>query len=207
MLHLIPTSAASLSFCYRHNSRLVPLTNPLFIRTFCGLLVQANVLLLCFSWDTPFARVGSLMPSDQGFTVKRIQVIGDWKSDAYKQYFDFSFDTMLSVSFHTRFTWFYPLICLVLNSYIPPLPLSMVLSYFVFDLCLQVLWGVLLHFQTVLICILSLQFSINSFLAKHIFILYLGAKQGKQTGDKLLILNSICLFHCLFIYFIYLIFD
>ena len=49
-----------------------------------------------------FRRGGATYAFRSGVPGELIQVMGDWKSDAYKRYFDFSFDTMLSVSSRMR---------------------------------------------------------------------------------------------------------
>lgn len=43
MFDLVPASSISPAFCYRLRSRLIPLTKPVFNRTFRKLLVHANI--------------------------------------------------------------------------------------------------------------------------------------------------------------------
>lgn len=42
-----------------------------------------------------FRRGGATYAFRSGVPGELIQVMGDWKSDAYKRYFDFSFDTVV----------------------------------------------------------------------------------------------------------------
>lgn len=52
-------------------------------------------LLRCVTRDIPFCRGGATYAFRSGVPGELIQVMGDWKSDAYKRYFDFSFDTVV----------------------------------------------------------------------------------------------------------------
>lgn len=102
MLQLIPARVTSPAFCYHQNSRLIPLTKAVFIRLFRDLLVRADVPSAgCYTGHS-FRRGGATYAFRSGVPGELIQVMGDWKSDAYKRYFDFSFDTMLSVSSRMR---------------------------------------------------------------------------------------------------------
>ena len=102
MLQLIPARGTSPAFCYHHNSRLIPLTKAAFILKFRELLVHAHVPSAVRYTGHSFRRGGATYAFRLGVPGELIQVMSDWKSDAYKRYFDFSFDTMLSVSCHMR---------------------------------------------------------------------------------------------------------
>ena len=102
MLQFIPAGGTSPAFCYDHNSRLIPLTKAAFILKFRELLVWAHVPSAARYTGHSFRRGGATYAFCSGVPGELIQVMGDWQSDAYKRYFDFSFDTTLSVSCHMQ---------------------------------------------------------------------------------------------------------
>ena len=102
MLQFIPARGTSPAFCNHHNSRLIPLNKAAFILKFRELLARAHVPSAERYTGHSFRRGGATYAFRSGVPGELIKVMGDWKSDAYKRYFDFSFDTMLSVTCHMR---------------------------------------------------------------------------------------------------------
>jgi len=102
MIDLVPTSSTSPAFCHHHRSQLVPLTKSIFLRTFRELLVRANVPAAACYRKHSFRRGGATYAFRLGVPGELIQCMGDWKSDAYKRYLEFSFDTLLMVSCRMR---------------------------------------------------------------------------------------------------------
>ena len=98
MIDLVPASSTSPAFCYHLGSQLMPLTKSVFIRTFRKLLVRAHVpAATCYTGHS-FRWGGTTYAFRSEVQGELIQAMGDWKSDAYKRYLEFSFDTLLSVS-------------------------------------------------------------------------------------------------------------
>ena len=100
---MFPAPDGSPVFAYKQHSKLVPLTKALFVHKFRELLARAQVSSSTLFSGHSFRRGGAthhaFRPRVPG---EMIQVMGEWKSDAYKRYLEFDFDTMYSVSLHMR---------------------------------------------------------------------------------------------------------
>ena len=102
MSQLFPASVTSPAFCCFRGSKLVPLTKSVFVRKFRELLTRAYITAAQLYTGHSFRRGGASYAFRSGVPGELIQVMGDWKSNAYKRYFEFSFETMLSVSLRMR---------------------------------------------------------------------------------------------------------
>jgi integrase len=102
MVRLIPAPVVSPAFVYTRESNLVPLTKVFFVRKFRELLARAQVPNAALYTGHSFRRGGATYAFRIGISGEVIQLMGDWKSDAYKRYIEFDFDTMLSVSRQMR---------------------------------------------------------------------------------------------------------
>ena len=115
MIQGTPALSTSPAFLHIVKGKLVPLTKGAFIKVFRELLCRANVPLYNSYTGHSFRRGGATWAFGAGLPGEVIQVIGDWHSDCYKRYFEFSLDTMLTVGqrvrdsilrFHMVFSWF-----------------------------------------------------------------------------------------------------
>lgn len=102
MVSLIPASSISPAFVFPVQGNLKVLTKSSFIETFRKLLVRAEIPLANSYTGHSFRRGGATWAFGIGVPGELIQIVGDWKSDCYKRYFEFSLDVMLQVSSRMR---------------------------------------------------------------------------------------------------------
>ena len=74
------------------------LTKSTFIHTFRGLLLKAGVPDIAAYTGHSFRRGGASWAFQAGIPGELIQVCGDWASDAYKKYLEFSMQNKLDLA-------------------------------------------------------------------------------------------------------------
>ena len=102
MISSVPASPSSPAFVVPIRGGLKVLTKSAFINSFRHLLVRAGTPLAHAYTGHSFRRGGATWAFGIGIPGEYIQVVGDWKSECYKKYFEFSLDVMLSVSSRMR---------------------------------------------------------------------------------------------------------
>jgi integrase len=85
------------AFVFRDNATLRHLTKRLFIRTFRAVVTQFVVGDARFTGHS-FRRGGATWAFQSGVPGELIQVMGDWSSDSYKQYLEFSMENKLKLA-------------------------------------------------------------------------------------------------------------
>lgn len=74
------------------------LTKPVFLDTFRSLLHQAGIPEARSYTGHSFRRGGASWAFQSGIPGELIQIIGDWASDAYKRYFEFTMDNKINLA-------------------------------------------------------------------------------------------------------------
>lgn len=98
MISLISAPPSSPAFVFPCKGKLVTLTKSSFIKAFRQLLVRASIPLAYSYTGHSFRRGGATWAFGIGIPGEVIQVLGDWKSDCYKRYFEFTLDLLLQVN-------------------------------------------------------------------------------------------------------------
>ena len=88
------------AFVYFHNKKSKCLTGSIFTDTFRAVLRSAGFPDASSFTGHSFRRGGATWAFQVGIPGELIQVCGDWASDAYKQYLEFSMDDKLNLAAH-----------------------------------------------------------------------------------------------------------
>ena len=102
MLQLIPAPPSGPAFVISGPSGLRALSKSQFVKQFRSLLVRAGIPLAHSYSGHSFRRGGATWAFGIGVPGELIQVLGDWKSECYKRYFEFSLDIMCQVGERMR---------------------------------------------------------------------------------------------------------
>lgn len=102
MVSMIPAHSKSPAFLHIVRGKPVPLTKAVFINKFRLLLGRANVPLANLYTGHSFRRGGATWAFGIGVPGELIQTLGDWRSECYKRYFDFSLELMVKVGLCMR---------------------------------------------------------------------------------------------------------
>ena len=87
------------AFAFRAaDSSVSPLTSKIFVDVFRSLLTRARVPLPSSYRGHSFRRGGASWAFNNGVPGELIQVIGDWKSEAYKVYLEFSMNSKIFIA-------------------------------------------------------------------------------------------------------------
>ena len=101
LLRLVPGSKRWPAFVYNSNPVLACVTTYKFVRILRSLLSKSGYVASNFSGHS-FRRGGATFAFKAGVAGELIQMQGDWKSDAYLRYLDFSLNSKLQVGFSMR---------------------------------------------------------------------------------------------------------
>ena len=102
--HITSVSGPAFTFCEDGHTRL--LTTSKFIRTFRKVLTSGGVQHASTFTGHSFRRGGASWAFQSGVPGELIQICGDWASDSYKQYLEFSMSNKLHLA--ARLTKFLP---------------------------------------------------------------------------------------------------
>ena len=94
----IPVHHASPAFVYLHKNTIKSLTKTIFIEQFRRLLVSAGIPDPDAFTGHSFRRGGASWAFHVGVPGELIQVCGDWASDAYKRYLEFSMQSRINLA-------------------------------------------------------------------------------------------------------------
>ena len=86
------------AFTFRKNGKVAWLTPFKFITTFRSVLHEGGVEHASLFTGHSFRRGGATWAFQSGFPGEMIQVLGDWASDAYKRYLEFSMQDKLNLA-------------------------------------------------------------------------------------------------------------
>ena len=86
------------AFVYMEDNVEKPLTKAVFLSTFRSLLHQANIPDANSYTGHSFRRGGASWAFKSGIPGELIQILGDWASDAYKRYLEFTMDNKISLA-------------------------------------------------------------------------------------------------------------
>ena len=87
------------AFAYRQpNGKVRPLLSHLFVTTLRQILRRAGIPGAHLYRGHSFRRGGASWAFDNGVPGELIQVMGDWKSDAYKTYLEFSLHSKVAIA-------------------------------------------------------------------------------------------------------------
>jgi integrase len=86
------------AFVFRDKGKFVWLTKQIFIRTFRSITDQFTPAGEARFTGHSFRRGGATWAFQAGVPGELIQVMGDWSSDAYKQYLEFSMENKLKLA-------------------------------------------------------------------------------------------------------------
>ena len=102
MIRLVPARRSCPVFLSFGPKGLVPLTKRTFVSAFRSYLVTAGISNAQSFRGHPFRRGAALWAFRCGFPGKIIQLYGDWSSDAYKLYLEFSLESKLTLANQLR---------------------------------------------------------------------------------------------------------
>lgn len=97
MINTIHAEAHDPAFCRRVNGKLLPITYTQFQSGFKNLISKIGRNPAFYSSHS-FRRGGATFAFDSSVPTELIQLHGDWRSDAYKKYLEFSVEQKLLVS-------------------------------------------------------------------------------------------------------------
>ena len=89
------SAPADSAFAFREGSAIKPLLPTKFVATFRQLLARAGVSQASDFRGHSFRRGGASWAFNNGVPGELIQVMGDWKSDAYKVYLEYSMSSKM----------------------------------------------------------------------------------------------------------------
>ena len=98
VLALSHFESTSPAFVYQHKGKPKWLTTSIFIDTFRSVLKAGGVANASQFTGHSFRRGGATWAFQAGVPGELIQICGDWASDAYKQYLEFSMDDKLDLA-------------------------------------------------------------------------------------------------------------
>ena len=94
----LPFCPAAPAFIFSHNNKIRWLTKPIFIHVFRSLISQAGLPDASGYTGHSFRRGGASWAFQAGMPGEMIQVCGDWASDAYKKYLEFSMQNRVDLA-------------------------------------------------------------------------------------------------------------
>ena len=95
---LIPVHQAPPAFVFLEKGRIKWLTKSIFIAVFRQLIIRAGIPDSQGFTGHSFRRGGASWAFQSGMPGELIQICGDWSSDAYKKYLEFSISNKLSLA-------------------------------------------------------------------------------------------------------------
>ena len=98
VLSLSHTDSSGPAFVFLKQGRVRWLTCSIFIRTFRSILKSGGVADAAAFTGHSFRRGGATWAFQAGVPGELIQLCGDWASDAYKQYLEFSMEDRLGLA-------------------------------------------------------------------------------------------------------------
>ena len=102
MIRLVPARRSSPVFLISGPKGLIPLTKRRFVSSFRSYLVAAGISNAQSFRDHSFRRGAASWAFSCGVPEKIIQLYGDWSSDAYKLYLEFSLESKLALANQLR---------------------------------------------------------------------------------------------------------
>lgn len=102
MIRLVPACRSTPVFLISSPKRLIPLTTRTFVSSFCSYLPATGISNAQSVRGHSFRRGAATWAFSCGVPGEPIQLYGDWSSDAYKLYLEYSLESKLALANQLR---------------------------------------------------------------------------------------------------------